>query len=406
MTYGVGRFFSWDVVFGQYQGRRTEWRVWGMTARRLLSLATALGIFMLAFQIEPVHAQAQVGTVDTTLYLPAITVEGVAAQRADPEGVVLQPQPEEIIPAPEPEAPLPTPTLEEVVPTPEPEGANPTPELEEVLPTPEPEEVTPTPEPQEFVPTPVSEDETSNSVDGTSSHVLWQADMETGDLSQWHINNPRSVESDSGLCWRPANGVSTDQAHSGQYSMMMMIDSASPSGCRQFRKPEPATGEPLYYSAWYYFPEQVRVTGNWNLFQFKSKTFEFSDDGDSGVFWKLDVRNNQHGEMALILSWKGPIEGPRAGDGVKARQYYQTLATLPVREWVHVEIYLRQSEAFDGQVTVWQDGVEIFNMDNVRTRFPGGDQIWSVNNYGKGLLPNPTTLYIDDTVISRERVGP
>jgi hypothetical protein len=243
---------------------------------------------------------------------------------------------------------------------------------------------------------------------GAYANAVWHADMETGDLSQWRINNNRGVESDSGLCSRPGKGVSAEQAHSGRYSIKMTIDSRTSSGCRQFRKPEPATGAPLYYSAWYYFPKQEAVMGFWNLFQFKSNNFKTSDegDGDRGVFWKLDVRNNPQGEMALILSWKGPIEGPYAADGVKVRQYYQTLATLPVRQWVHVEVYLKQSETFDGQIIVWQDGVELFNMNNVRTRFPGGDQSWSVNNYGKEMLPNPVALYIDDVAISTERVGP
>jgi hypothetical protein len=234
--------------------------------------------------------------------------------------------------------------------------------------------------------------------------ILWQADFETGDLSQWDVGNRRDAmeEADSGRCSRPDSGVSTEQAHSGQYSMKMVIDAArTPSGCRQFRKAETASGLPLYYSAWFYFPERVTVGSQWNIFQFKAKA-----GGKSALFWKLDVRNNPAGDMVVILVWKGSGPGPQAGDGVKAQRYVQSLATLPVGQWVHLEVYLKQSEQFDGQLTVWQDGVQLFDMAGVRTKQPGGVQNWSINNYGLGLEPSPTTLYIDDAAISTERIGP
>jgi hypothetical protein len=244
---------------------------------------------------------------------------------------------------------------------------------------------------------------------GTTTQVtapIWRADMETGNLLQWRIgmNATASPEEDSGTCKRPSKGVSSEQAHSGRYSIKMVIDSARTSGCRQFRKPEPLSGQPLYYSAWYYFPKKVYVGGWWNILQFKSR-IDADDTTDRGVFWKLEVRNNPAGAMMLTLVWKGPVAGPTAADGIALRQYYQSIATLPVKKWVHIEVYLKQSETFDGQITVWQDGVQIFDMANVRTKFPGGVQTWSVNNYGLKLWPNPTPLYIDDVVIGPTRAG-
>lgn len=242
-----------------------------------------------------------------------------------------------------------------------------------------------------------------------SGSLLWKATMETGNLSQWILGlHPSTVaESDSGRCLRPTKGVTKDRAHSGVYSMKMTIDSSVISGCRQFRRYEPILGRPLYYSAWYYFPKKTTVLGFWNIFQFKSYIEQDDGDAERGLFWKLNVLNNpKDGAMVLLLGWKGPVEGPRASDGMTNTIYPQTLKTLPVGKWVHIEVYLKQSENFDGQIVVWQDGVELYNMQNVRTKYPGGVQTWSINNYGNKLLPNPATLLIDDVVISSTRVGP
>jgi hypothetical protein len=235
-----------------------------------------------------------------------------------------------------------------------------------------------------------------------SNAIVWQADFETRDLSQWNMGESRGdPKADSGLCFRPNNGVTDEQAHSGSYSMKMVINTLFPAGCRQFRKPEPQSGESYYYSAWFYIPERVQVGVFWNLFQFKANL-----NGKSGLFWKLDVRNNETGDMVIVPVWDGPIAGPQAGDGVKRVPYFQTKTTMPVGEWFHLEVYLKQSEEFDGHIIVWQDGIELLNMDNVRTKWTGGYQSWSVNNYGRQLKPNPTTLYIDDVIVSMERVGP
>jgi hypothetical protein len=179
--------------------------------------------------------------------------------------------------------------------------------------------------------------------------------------------------------------------------MKMTIDSRQDAGCRSFRRPEVGSGQPLYYSAWYYFPEQVQVGVFWNIFQFKASAERV---------WSLRVGNLPSGAMTLFLNWKADVAGPTASDGVATKQYFQTLTTLPVQRWVHLEVYLKQSEQFDGQIIVWQDGQELFNVRNIRTRQPGSVQSWSIDNYGRSLQPNPTTLYVDDVAVSTTRLGP
>jgi hypothetical protein len=104
--------------------------------------------------------------------------------------------------------------------------------------------------------------------------------------------------------------------------------------------------------------------------------------------------------MYLVLTWsfEPSAEGPRRG-GFCGRDYQQSIADLPVQRWTHIEVFLRQSGNFDGQITVWQDGVQLFNEQGVRTRYPTGDQEWSVNNYGSGFSASPYSIYIDDAMI-------
>jgi hypothetical protein len=72
---------------------------------------------------------------------------------------------------------------------------------------------------------------------------------------------------------------------------------------------------------------------------------------------------------------------------------------IPVRVWTHVEAHYVCTTTPTGQVTIWEDGKQLFDFSNVATAYPGGDCQWSVNNYSNGLSPSPTIIYIDDAAI-------
>jgi hypothetical protein len=243
------------------------------------------------------------------------------------------------------------------------------------------------------------------SADAASTRVVWRADMETGNLSQWERGTTElpGQSVDSGDCRRPRFGVSRDVAHSGRFSMQLTIDtSRGESSCRQYRYEEPMSGWPLFYSAWFYLPRYHEIDDFWNLIQFKSKRF----DGVRGVFWVVDLEDRPTGEdMYLKLRWKGDTLGPHADSRVRARRVYtQNRVNVPLRRWFHIEIYVRQSSTYDGRIVVWQDGTRIYDIDRVRTRWPRGDQRMSMNAYSNGVLPPTATLYVDDAVISTTRV--
>jgi hypothetical protein len=241
---------------------------------------------------------------------------------------------------------------------------------------------------------------TMNVVSTSSNTMVWSADMETGNLSQWTINGTKGGSYDSGTCIRPSNGVSTEHAHSGLYSMKMTIDtSVQESGCRQFRNQEPEAGGTYYYGAWYFIPENYQAGNYWNVFQFKSNNGSTEDP-----FWVLDLMpRKSDGAAHLKLRWKGVVPGPYASDCCTGTKYYdQAIATVPTGKWFRVEAYLKQASDATGQLTIRQDGVLLWDMVNVKTKYPGGDQRWSVDNYSDGLSPTPTSIYVDDATISTQ----
>ena len=211
---------------------------------------------------------------------------------------------------------------------------------------------------------------TMNVVSASSNAMVWSADMETGNLSQWTINGTKGGSYDSGTCIRPSNGVSSEHAHSGLYSMKMTIDtSVQESGCRQFRNQEPEAGGTYYYGAWYFIPENYQAGSYWNVFQFKSDNGSTEDP-----FWVLDLMpRKSDGAPHLKLRWKGVVPGPYASDCCTGTKYYdQAIATVPIGQWFHVEAYLEQASDASGHLTIRQDGVLLWDMVNVKTKYPGG----------------------------------
>jgi len=50
-------------------------------------------------------------------------------------------------------------------------------------------------------------------------------------------------------------------------------------------------------------------------------------------------------------------------------------------------------------MVVWQDGVKLWDIRNITTKFQDGDQQWSVNNYSDDVQPQPTVIFADDARI-------
>jgi hypothetical protein len=239
--------------------------------------------------------------------------------------------------------------------------------------------------------------------------VVWSAGMETGDLSEWMRGTGTRADHDSGRCSRPPNGVSSRHAHRGKYSMKLTINTESgTAGCRQNRDVEARTGGTFVYSAWYYLPRrEVPIHDMWNVFQFKSDSPTVVSIG-TDPFWTINIVRSRRGPLRLVLKWKGGltdhtqgVPGPFAGSPIQARMYRQHRTVVPIRRWFKISAHLKQSGAFSGRLVVRQNGVRLWNLRQIRTKYPDGRQSWSVANYSNGIRKDPATIYIDDAKVAR-----
>jgi hypothetical protein len=226
--------------------------------------------------------------------------------------------------------------------------------------------------------------------------ILWSAGMEAGNLNEWYLGNGGGEFNNRG----GDSVASQDIAHTGNWSAKMTIN-ASDAGTRLFRWAEPQTHRELYYSAWYYFPQKYTYSGWSNYFQWKSKHAAGTDP-----FFYLVADTRSNGNMHFVVHWWSglTIEGPHEGE-FGFRAYGQSLKDIPVGQWFQIEARYVCAGDFTGRLTVWQDGVQLFDLTGIRTRYPDGDCQWAVNNYGSGISPNPVITYIDDAVIRTSRAG-
>ena len=228
-----------------------------------------------------------------------------------------------------------------------------------------------------------------------SGSVLWSADMETGDLSEWSRPDVPGGPHTGGGVFDSGTATATvgvaSPAHSGIHSAKLYINTLNPaeistSGVRLFRWLEPESQSELHYSVWYYFPRRYIPNGNppwWNVFQWKSKRGDAIDP-----FFALNVGNRPDGSMYFYLY----------NQNTKT-SYQQAIKNIPDGQWFRVEAFYKCAGDNTGHVTFWQGGAQIFDVPNVQTRYADGDCQWSVNNYSKSLNPSTATIYIDDAAI-------
>jgi hypothetical protein len=219
-------------------------------------------------------------------------------------------------------------------------------------------------------------------------NVIWSADTETGDLSQWYHPAPSANGNEGGGMFNSGvanTTASQEQAHSGQWSSKMRITTPPESGTRLFRWKESQSSRDLTYSAWFYIPQRYSVSNYWNIFQWKSKV---ASTGRVDPFFVLNVGNRGDGTMYLYLyNWQ------------TRRAYTQTLKNVPVGQWFNITGNYVCAGDNTGRVTFWQDGTKLFDLPSVQTRYSNGDCQWSIDNYSDGLTPSPATIYMDDAQI-------
>ena len=225
--------------------------------------------------------------------------------------------------------------------------------------------------------------------------IVWKATHETGDISEWQQHGDFINQGQSAYF-----SMVTPFAHTGKYAVALTIDTEGVSSSGSFAAYlfywDQLPGDAYYYSAWYYIPAGTRPQDWWNIWQWKST---YNGDTDYSVpMYIIDVLEQPNGQLALHLVYRPDID--------EKIDYRQNIKTVPTDQWFQIEAYYRKAVDQTGQVIVWQDGEEIINLSDVQTTMEDNTVYWSVNHYTEYILPNPSSIFIDDAAISTERIGP
>jgi hypothetical protein len=226
------------------------------------------------------------------------------------------------------------------------------------------------------------------------SNVVWSDDFESGDLAAWEADSQggQSAANEGSLV-----EVSDEIAHRGRFGLRLRADTEGTMGgtaaaFRRFESPEPA-----YYSAWFYVPTDTREV-SWTIMTFDS--IDPDDPDEPEKVWtglSLKLRRLPTGELALYLfhSDRAYLQEPIAASP----------ATAQIQRWFHVEARWVPSTEANGELAVWLDGAPVYRVTG-RPTAHGPVLQFSVCNSARQLDPLTADLFVDDVVVSRDRMTP
>jgi hypothetical protein len=224
---------------------------------------------------------------------------------------------------------------------------------------------------------------------GAGPEFLWWNDHETGDLAGWTGDG-------GGYVWTDAGGsleVVSSPTRSGRFALRSTVVPSS-QGIPSSGLISRSGGLPIqaFYSAWFYVAEPIISTNYWLFFKFRSRSSETSS-ASAVELWDLDFMSDGASGMNVRLYHHDTGDEP-------------ALATprVPIQRWFQTEAYLRAANDKTGQLTVWLDGVKIFDVTGQATA-PSSYVEWSIGGATEVIAPTSATLYIDDAAITTQRLG-
>jgi hypothetical protein len=221
--------------------------------------------------------------------------------------------------------------------------------------------------------------------------VLWSTDHESGDLSDW------SLAGGGGVLEQAPDAtavISQDFAHSGQWAARLTNQAMGTMKeahlWRDGNFPQEA-----YYSAWYYLPQSVQTTVDWTIMQFRERTT--SDPAVIALHYDIDLRSLPDGETILWFFDHDPVY---------LREPTPTPAIpVPIGAWFRLEVFYRHALDDTGRLTVWQDGVLVYDITG-RSTGTNSNVYWTPCTVGYDTIPEAAVIYVDDAMISlRRRAG-
>jgi hypothetical protein len=226
--------------------------------------------------------------------------------------------------------------------------------------------------------------------------ILWSTGFESGDLKDYYETHGEFIRQSTYGSYTIVNNPVLNGTHAAALTIdTQALASGRAAGAYLFYYKNPDAG---WYSAWIFIPEDTQPLSWWNIWQWKST---FNGNSDQSVpMWILSLTAiPNHDKLQMTLSY-------RPDNNTLKRSYASPSATINKGEWVHISTYYQKSIDSDGMVAVWINGEEVYQLENVHTAETDNTLYWSINHYAETMLPHPSTIYIDDVIISSERIEP
>jgi hypothetical protein len=224
------------------------------------------------------------------------------------------------------------------------------------------------------------------------SDVLWSAQHETADLSEWSQDGASESAVDEG---DGSITVSSAFAHGGRYSLKLqklVTGAAAGAGPRLARY----GGLPkrAFYSAWFLVPETYRTSSYWTILQFDIHGSQ-SPVEDRGVNLQLRSLPGENGLVLQVFFHQSAV--------LAAPLAYPTPLVESGR-WFQLEVEFEAATDASGRLVVWLDGRRVYDISGRATVDPSSFEFMLASML-VDAEPSPVDLYVDDVIISRSRIG-
>jgi hypothetical protein len=235
--------------------------------------------------------------------------------------------------------------------------------------------------------------------------VVWSADQETGDLSQWTSNGEgRSVfnpgdESSHTLDpnVEPPNSdlsvsATSEVSHSGRHALKLSNPgntSKRDTGMELFRVVGPV--DDAFYSAWFMLPLDFKINSALTIVRLRAQ------DSDGALF------NGEELQLRSLATGGYVLQVFNNNSAFLLEPLPEVPPHLEAGKWSQIEA--RYQPNAGGRLRVWLDGTLAYDLSG-RPAAAGDDLVFSICNTGEIFTPAPLLLFVDDVAVSLSRVGP
>jgi hypothetical protein len=179
----------------------------------------------------------------------------------------------------------------------------------------------------------------------------------------------------------------TSPVHSGTFAAAFTVNSDSNALGTQARCVRRGVlPKSACYGAWFYLPPaRIASGGTWDLLFFRRGDVTVADG-----LWDVWLVQDSNGDYGFVIN-----------DAIHSVAHVlDTQIAVPTDTWFQLEFCLDRAADTTGRVALRQNGQQVFGLPGLQTDVSPWAE-WYVGSYSKaGLIPGPTTLYVDDVTIN------